>query len=67
MNHDTPEAIAITDKAARELLVREKLLLACRLWIKYDQADENAFQLLMMNYANALNATKAAIKEAEAL
>lgn len=67
MNHKTPEAIAITDKAARELLVREKLLDACKLWIKYDQADENAFQLLMMNYANALNATKAAIKEAEAL
>ena len=67
IEHDTPEAIAITDKSVRELLVREKLLTACKLWIKYDQADENAFQLLMMNYANALNATKAAIKEAEAL
>ena len=26
MNHDTPEAIAITDKAARELLASEKAL-----------------------------------------
>lgn len=67
MNHDTPEAIAITDKAAKELLVREKLLLACKLWIKYDSADGNEFKLLVMNYANALNATKDAIKEAEAL
>lgn len=64
---DTPQEAMIGDKAAKELLVREKLLAACKLWIKYDQAYENDFRLLMMNYANAINATKVAIKEADAL
>ena len=67
MNHDTPEAIAITDKAAKELLVREKLLNACKLWIKYDSSDEEESITMMLNYADALEAAKDAIKEAEAL
>ena len=50
---------------ARLIAAAPELLEACKLWIKYDLADENAFQLLMMNYANALNSTKAAINKAE--
>ena len=63
IEHDTPEAIAITDKAARELLVREKLLLACKQYLKAGIHQSTDFQIQSEAYFLARDA----IKEAEAL
>lgn len=65
MNHDTPEAIAITDKAARELLVREKLLKALNMVLK---ATDWHIDPPKDSYgAHAYATVMTAIKEAEAL
>ena len=77
MNHDTPEAIAITDKAAMELLVREKLLRACKTMIEWGDAEKSAkpfvddggaaFYARVALCESAFAKARAAIKEAEAL
>ena len=65
MNHDTPEAIAITDKAAKELLVREKLLFS----LKEAEIALSHLQNSLHVRVNppTLENMRNAIKEAEAL
>ena len=65
MNHDTPEAIAITDKAARELLEVEKLKATIA-------ALESALKLCIRDRKSRLDAATravayAALEKAEVL
>jgi hypothetical protein len=67
MSHDTPEAIPITDKAARDVLEVEKLRSVNAKLFEACKLADALFEGANINMSTFERKLKAAIKQAEAL